>query len=87
MIPALLALQAVVFLLWALLAFRLLFRLAGMARVETGQPLAGPVAFLRMAGLWWRDPDRRAERLWFGALTLALLALSGLFALVAPPAG
>lgn len=73
-----LALQAVVFLIWILLAFRWLFALRADAVAESGSLLPGPGPVLRAFRGALLDERYAKERVRLGALTLILLASSSL---------
>ena len=77
----LLTLQAVIFAVWAVLAFRILFRLRARAVAETGTPFPGLGATLRSLAAFLRLPEHRTDRRRLGALTLALIGLSAAIAL------
>lgn len=76
MIWPLLAVQAGVFALWAVLAFRALLRLLARARAASSVPLPGPGAGLRGLSHLLTEPEFRADRRALAVLTLVLLGLS-----------
>ena len=84
MIVVILAAQAIVFLWWAYEAFRALFDLRARAEEETGQVFPGPLALIRMAGQWMRDPGTRRRRMRLLALTAVLFGSSLASAFAAP---
>lgn len=75
-----LVLQAVVFVVWAALAFATLFHLRKRAADRTGRPIPGPIAFVSATQDWRADPDfaRSRRSLWLA--TVLLLAVSVLVA-------
>jgi len=78
-------LQAALFVPWAFCAFRWLFQMRRRGAARTGQMFPGPFTFLAMVGDWWRDPAERRFRLVFTGLTVALIAVTALWALVVVP--
>lgn len=81
---ALLAAEGLVFLLWAALAFRLLFRLRAQAAARSGRMFPGPAAALSAIAGWLRDPATQGERRAFGAMTALLVLLITALALARP---
>ncbi|HMO72097.1 MAG TPA: hypothetical protein PKC84_10735 [Paracoccaceae bacterium] len=79
----LLAAQAVVFVVWAFVAFRILFRLRARAGAETGLPFPGVGATLRSLAGFLRRPEDRADRRRLSVLTLALFGLTAGIAVLA----
>lgn len=76
-----LALQAIVFLAWTALAFRMLFHLRARSEARTGRIWTGPEAFVAVTRDWLADPTARPARRWLGGLALALFALMAVRAL------
>lgn len=74
--------QGLVFALWVVLAFRALFRLAGVMRAGSGQMLPGLRATWQAPGVFLRDPRFRADRRSLGVLTVLLLAMSAGFGML-----
>lgn len=72
--------QGAVFAVWAVLAFRTLFRLLAIVQAETGQALPGPQGTLRALRLFLTDPRLGPDRKALGLLTLLLLVMSAVFA-------
>ncbi len=72
---ALLAVQAMVFVLWAAAMFRTLFRLRRRAVAESGIAFPGPGATLRSFRAFLTEPEFAADRRRLGWLTAALVAL------------
>ncbi len=70
-----LALQAVVFAVWAWLALRSLFRLRARAVARSGRPFPGLSATLEAFGSWLRAPQFAPERRRLGLVTLLLFAV------------
>ncbi len=87
MIWAGLALQAVVFAVWAWLAFRTLFRLAAWSRAQSGQTLPGPRWTLRGFGSFLRAPEFESDRRHLGLATLALAVIIAVNRLAGGPYG
>jgi len=81
---ALLAVQGVVFAVWAFLAFRTLFRLRARAVAASGQMFPGLGATLAAFAGFWRDPELRADRRAMGWSTAAMVAMIALNAWVRP---
>lgn len=75
MILAILAVQAVVLVLWAIAAFGTLRRLAAWAQRESGQAIPGPGWTWQSYGAFLRDPAFAADRRRLGILTAAMFAL------------
>lgn len=75
-----LAVQGVVFALWAFVAFRSLFRLLAALQKTTGQPLPGLRSTLSAPGLFLTDPHFAPDRKALAVLTPLLLILSLVFA-------
>jgi hypothetical protein len=73
---ALLVLQALMFLVWMILAFRWLFALRADAVVASGTTMPGLRQSLRAVRSALTDRRYRTERRRFGLLTLALLGIS-----------
>lgn len=72
---ALLAVQGLVFLLWAVLMFRGLFALRRRAVARSGRMIPGPGATLDGFAAFLRDPEFRRERNRLGLVTVLLFAL------------
>lgn len=81
-----LTIQGVIFLFWAALAFRTLFRLRAIAVADTGRAFPGMRAQIAAFGVFVRGPEFRSARRRLGILTLAMIGLSALapFVLGAP---
>ena len=75
---ALLVLQGIVFLAWAAVAFRLLFRLRARAAARSGVLFPGPRAALAEMRRFATAPGDRAERRLFVVLTGAIVLLTAL---------
>lgn len=75
MSPVLLAVQGAVFLAWAVLMFRSLFRLRRRAIHRSGRMFPGIRDTLEGSRAFLTLPEFRAERRLLGAATLILLAL------------
>lgn len=73
-----LALQAGVFAVWAVLAFRTLFRLRARAVVRSGQVFPGLRPTLNAFAGFWRDPGHAADRRAMGWASVALGAVMAL---------
>lgn len=80
MTVALLVVQALVFALWAFVAFRSLFRLLALLQQQSGQPLPGFKATRAAPRLFLTDPRFAPERKALAVLTPLLLLLSVGFA-------
>ncbi|QYK41364.1 MAG: hypothetical protein KF887_18670 [Paracoccaceae bacterium] len=78
---ALLLAQAAVFVVWAVLAFRILFRLRARAVRDSGRTFPGLGATLRSFRGFVTRPDDRADRTRLVLLTLVLAGLSVAIAL------
>jgi hypothetical protein len=79
-----LALQAVLFAGWVLLAFRTLFRLRSRAVAESGTAFPGLRATLAAFAGFLRDPGFARERRLLAVLTAALLAMSAASSVLLP---
>jgi len=77
-----LAVQAILFLVWGSLAFRILFQLRRRAADMTGKPFPGPAGMIEATREWLDDPESRSGRTRFFALTATLFATSALFAVL-----
>lgn len=77
-----LALQAVIFAVWAVIAFRSLFRLRAHVVRQTGQAMPGLAAALGGFRAFVTDPAFRGDRRALGAATAALAAVMALFAAI-----
>ena len=75
---AVLAIQAVVFALWAFLMFRALFRLRRRAVLRSGRAFPGLGDTLEGYAAFLRDPEFRTDRRVLGAVTLLMFALIAL---------
>lgn len=71
-----LAAQAVLFAVWAFVAFRILFRLRARAVAESGAAFPGLRATLAAFAGFLREPGFARERRLLAVLTAALLAMS-----------
>ncbi len=80
----LLTLQGVIFAVWAFLMFRTLFLLAGRARQKTGKAFPGLLEALRQWREWLTSAEDKRSRHLLGAVTLLLIATSGVFAIFQP---
>lgn len=78
----LLAVQGTVFALWTFLMFRTLFRLRRRAIAGGAGPMPGLTPTLAVWRQFLSFPAHRSERWLLGAVTLLLLALSGLHAIL-----
>lgn len=78
---AILGLQAVLFLIWAIWAFVILFQLRRRGADKTGSMFPGPLTFIDVTRDWLADPACRMQRIRFAFLTVILLAISALSAL------
>lgn len=76
----LLAAQAIVFALWAFLAFRCLFRLLAVTQKSTGQTLPGLRSSLQAPKVFLTDPRFKADRRDLGLVTLLLFILTAILA-------
>lgn len=76
-----LALQAVLFAIWAIWAFVILFQLRRRGVDKTGSQFPGPLTFIDVTRDWMADPERRSQRIAFAILTVVMFAISALFAL------
>lgn len=83
--PVLLGVQSVVFVLWAALMFRALFRLRARAVGRSGRPFPGVIDTLEGYGAFLRLPEFRRDRRILGVVTLALFGLIALNLAMAPP--
>ena len=72
--------QAVVFAIWVVLAFRSLFRLLALMRARTGQMLPGLREGMGAPLLFLREPQFQHDRRLLAVLTVVLLMLSAAFA-------
>ena len=81
----LVSVQALLFLVWAVLMFRMLIGLLGRYRAETGRRWIGPIAVWGVFGRFLTEADRRAERRWLGMATLALTVATVLLAVLRMP--
>jgi hypothetical protein len=79
-VTTILILQAVVFALWAVTAFRILFHLRRKGEERTGRVWNGPIVFLTVARAWLSDPTQAKWRRDFLVLTLVLIGLTIAFA-------
>lgn len=80
MTVALLVVQALVFALWAFVAFRSLFRLLALLQQHSGHPLPGFKSTRAAPRLFLTDPRFARERKALAVLTPLLLLLSLSFA-------
>ncbi len=78
---AILAVQGGLFLLWAFVAFRLLFQLRRRGADKTGRTFPGPLTLVDVTRDWLNDPDCRGQRIGFAVLTLVLVIVSALQAI------
>ena len=83
--PVLLGLQGVVFVLWAGLLFRALFRLRARAVGRSGRTFPGLIDTLESYGAFLTLPDYRRDRRLLGLATLALFAILAVNVAMAPP--
>lgn len=75
MLVAALTVQGLVFALWAVVAFRTLFRLRARAVADSGgAPFPGLRASLRAFAAFWRHPDHSTDRKALAAVSAALVA-------------
>ena len=70
-----LAVEGLVFLLWAYLMFRALFCILGRHRAATGKQWVGPIEVFSVYGAYLRDPTTWPERRRLFIVTAILLAL------------
>lgn len=82
-VPLLLAVQGAIFLVWATLAFRILFHLRRRAQDRTGHIFAGPLTLIAVTRDWLSDPLEMRVRFWFFGLTALLIAASAAQAILA----
>mgnify|MGYP001224256898 CR=1 FL=1 len=75
---ALLAVQALVFGLWAVLMFRTLFRLRRRSVARSGKLVPGVGDTLEGWGAFLKHPEFRTDRRLLGAVTVLMFALIGL---------
>lgn len=68
--------QAILFLIWIILAFRWLFDIRADAVARSGQTVPGPSATWQAFRHGFTAPRYASQRWWLGLLTLPLLALS-----------
>lgn len=78
-VPPLLVLQGIIFVLWAGMAFRILFHLRRRAVDRTGSNFPGPVSFVRVTREWLADSGERRWHLALAILTALLIGISVLF--------
>jgi hypothetical protein len=78
---AILALQGILFAVWAIWAFVILFQLRRRGVNKTGSQFPGPLTFIDVTSDWLADPAARGQRNAFAVLTAVLFAISALFAL------
>lgn len=78
-----LGLQGAVFVVWAIVMFRTLFRLRARAVADTGSSLPGPIATLRTFRAFVTETQYQRDRRILGALTLLLFALIAVVAALA----
>ena len=83
MMIVMLALQGVVFTVWAFWMFKVLFALRRRAVAETGRAFPGPGATLKQFADFLRVPEFAADRRVLGGLTAGLVTLTLGFAVVA----
>lgn len=76
----LLGMIGVVFAVWAFLAFRALFRLAGVLRLRTGKMFPGPRDALSAPKVFLTDHLFRQDRKYLGLMTLLVLLLAAVSA-------
>lgn len=74
----LLALQGLIFAVWAFLLFRTIFLLAHRARQKTGQAFSGPFATLSQWRNWLTCNEDRTARRRLGIITVALFCMSAI---------
>lgn len=77
---AILALQGVVFVIWAYSMFRMLFSVRRIAVEDTGKAYPGPIAFLAAFTAWLHDPTYRTQRKMLFVSLPVLIGLSVLSA-------
>jgi hypothetical protein len=77
-----LAVQGVLFAVWAVAAFRTLLRLRARAVAESGRMFPGPGPTLQAFGAFLREPGFARDRRVLGGLGAVLLLASAGFALV-----
>ncbi|RUS61010.1 hypothetical protein EGN72_06255 [Pseudorhodobacter sp. E13] len=80
-LAAILALQAVVFVVWAVQMFRCLLRLRARAVAQSGKLWPGPVVSLRSFKAFVTEAEYQRDRRILGGLTLLMFALIGAGAL------
>ena len=85
-VMAVLALQGMVFAVWAFYAFRCLFKLRADAVAASGKLWPGPIASIRAFKGFVTMPKYGRDRRIMLALTVALFVLIGVFAALAPVA-
>ncbi|UWQ95579.1 hypothetical protein K3728_18290 [Rhodobacteraceae bacterium M385] len=78
-----LSLQGLIFVAWAFMMFRTLFRFRRRSVDQTGLMFPSTSNFITQAKYWLSSPKDRVERHILLALTIALIALNLLFYLTA----
>ncbi|MEJ6390253.1 hypothetical protein [Gymnodinialimonas ulvae] len=71
-----LVLQALVFLAWAFMMYRMLFTLRARNQEQTGQTFAGPAGFLTQFKHWLKSEEDRQDRKTLFFLTFVLIAMN-----------
>ncbi|MEJ6392898.1 hypothetical protein V8J82_06520 [Gymnodinialimonas sp. 2305UL16-5] len=71
-----LALQTLVFIVWAIMMFRTLFTLRQRGEAETGRTFPSPGAFLTQLGYWLKSDEDRMDRKTLFFLTFVLIAMN-----------
>ena len=74
-----LVVQGAVFALWAVLAFRTLFRLLAVMQARTGQGVPGVRSLSMALRVFWQSPEFGTDRVRLAWLTVVLLGLSAGF--------
>lgn len=77
---AILAAQGFVFVIWAYLAFRAMFRVFALLRYRSGEAVPGLATSLAAPRVFLTDHAFRQDRRWLGLLTLLLVVLAAIYA-------
>lgn len=81
---AFLALEAIIFAIWAYHAFAILFHLRRWGVEHTGSVNPGPITFINAVSFWMKNPEETARRRRFLALTVLLFIIIALSAAYLP---
>lgn len=77
---AILAAQGFVFVIWAFVAFRAMFRVFALLRYRSGAAVPGLATSLSAPKVFLTDHAFRQDRRWLGLLTLLLAVLTAIYA-------